>query len=235
MASSSNSGSCTTCKLMRKKCNKECVFAPYFPTNQRKKFENVHKIFGASNVSKLLKKINPEDREFVMKSVIYEAEARLEDPVYGWFGLISILEQRLEQIQFDLDHAKKQLTFYMGGPFAMLPLSQQPYNQQHHQNTFGMSSSVMSISPGPSQIIIREPQKQQQHMLDAQQLAAGEQQEMLRMQYEQQQFQNQMEMMRLHHGGQFHNPFQLVQQEPQQSQGDGSNEDRGVGLSDLKS
>lgn len=33
---------------------KDCVFAPYFPAKEPYKFAIVHKIFGASNVNKML-------------------------------------------------------------------------------------------------------------------------------------------------------------------------------------
>lgn len=51
---SSSSSPCAACKLLRRKCTQGCVFAPYFPPGEPHKFANVHKVFGASNVSKLL-------------------------------------------------------------------------------------------------------------------------------------------------------------------------------------
>lgn len=45
---------CAACKLLRRRCAEECVFAPYFPADQPHKFANVHKVFGASNVNKML-------------------------------------------------------------------------------------------------------------------------------------------------------------------------------------
>lgn len=45
---------CAACKLLRRRCAEDCVFAPYFPADQPHKFASVHKVFGASNVNKLL-------------------------------------------------------------------------------------------------------------------------------------------------------------------------------------
>lgn len=45
---------CASCKLLRRRCAKDCVFAPYFPPDDPHKFAMVHKVFGASNVSKML-------------------------------------------------------------------------------------------------------------------------------------------------------------------------------------
>jgi hypothetical protein len=45
---------CAACKLLRRRCAQDCVFAPYFPADEPHKFANVHKVFGASNVNKML-------------------------------------------------------------------------------------------------------------------------------------------------------------------------------------
>lgn len=45
---------CASCKLLRRRCAKDCIFAPYFPSDDPQKFAIVHKVFGASNVSKML-------------------------------------------------------------------------------------------------------------------------------------------------------------------------------------
>lgn len=45
---------CAACKLLRRRCAPECVFAPHFPAGQPQKFADVHKVYGASNVSKIL-------------------------------------------------------------------------------------------------------------------------------------------------------------------------------------
>ncbi|KAL5775908.1 hypothetical protein ACOSP7_013465 [Xanthoceras sorbifolium] len=111
MASSSTSP-CAACKFLRRKCQPECVFAPYFPPDQPQKFANVHKVFGASNVTKLLNELQPSQREDAVNSLAYEAEMRLRDPVYGCVGVISFLQQRLRQLQRDLSCAKSELSKY---------------------------------------------------------------------------------------------------------------------------
>lgn len=45
---------CAACKLLRRRCAQDCVFAPYFPADEPHKFASVHKVFGASNVNKML-------------------------------------------------------------------------------------------------------------------------------------------------------------------------------------
>jgi hypothetical protein len=51
---SGSSPPCASCKVLRRRCTQECVFAPYFPPEDPHKFAIVHKAFGASNVSKML-------------------------------------------------------------------------------------------------------------------------------------------------------------------------------------
>ncbi|XP_057984785.1 protein ASYMMETRIC LEAVES 2 isoform X1 [Hevea brasiliensis] len=111
MASSSNSP-CAACKFLRRKCQPECVFAPYFPPDQPQKFANVHKVFGASNVTKLLNELHPSQREDAVNSLAYEADMRLRDPVYGCVGVISLLQHQLRQLQMDLSCAKSELSKY---------------------------------------------------------------------------------------------------------------------------
>lgn len=45
---------CAACKLLRRRCVQECPFSPYFSPHEPHKFASVHKVFGASNVSKML-------------------------------------------------------------------------------------------------------------------------------------------------------------------------------------
>ncbi|XP_057863225.1 protein ASYMMETRIC LEAVES 2 [Cryptomeria japonica] len=126
MASSSNSP-CAACKFLRRKCTPECVFAPYFPPDQPQKFANVHKVFGASNVTKLLNELHPHQREDAVNSLAYEADARLRDPVYGCVGVISLLQHQLKQLQSDLTTARSELSKYinagMAGPLLGGPSS----------------------------------------------------------------------------------------------------------------
>lgn len=177
----SSSSPCAACKFLRRKCTQECVFAPYFPPDQPQKFAYVHKVFGASNVAKLLNELASNQREDAVNSLFYEAEARLRDPVYGCVGLISILQHRLKQLQHDLENAKKELAIYVG-PQAMLPIHQPPPQAhfmsippqpqrpssssasvmtQHHHNLLPM----MAIPTG-------QLYQQQQQIFEAQQLAA---------------------------------------------------------------
>ncbi|KAG5549469.1 hypothetical protein RHGRI_014716 [Rhododendron griersonianum] len=120
-ATTSSNSPCAACKFLRRKCQPECVFAPYFPPDQPQKFANVHKVFGASNVTKLLNELHSHQREDAVNSLAYEADMRLRDPVYGCVGVISLLQHQLRQLQTDLTYAKSELSKYqnnLGGGFS---------------------------------------------------------------------------------------------------------------------
>jgi hypothetical protein len=112
MASISSNSPCAACKFLRRKCTSDCVFAPYFPPEEPQKFANVHKIFGASNVTKILNDLAPHQREDAVNSLAYEAEARLQDPVYGCVGAISVLQRQVQQLQKELAAAHADLLQY---------------------------------------------------------------------------------------------------------------------------
>ncbi|XP_021903937.1 LOB domain-containing protein 12-like [Carica papaya] len=100
---------CASCKLLRRRCVKDCIFAPYFPADDPHKFAIVHKVFGASNVSKMLQELPVEQRGDAVSSLVYEANARMRDPVYGCVGAISYLQNQVSQLQMQLAVAQAEI------------------------------------------------------------------------------------------------------------------------------
>lgn len=97
--SSGGGGPCGACKFLRRKCVPGCIFAPYFDSEQGSAhFAAVHKVFGASNVSKLLLHIPVHKRLDAVVTICYEAQARLRDPVYGCVAHIFALQQQVHNI-----------------------------------------------------------------------------------------------------------------------------------------
>ncbi|KAF7055651.1 hypothetical protein CFC21_063154 [Triticum aestivum] len=98
---------CGACKFLRRKCARGCVFAPYFCHEQgAAHFAAIHKVFGASNVSKLLAHLPISDRAEAAVTVSYEAQARLRDPVYGCVAHIFALQQQVMTLQAQLASLK---------------------------------------------------------------------------------------------------------------------------------
>ncbi|KAI3449747.1 hypothetical protein Pfo_006412 [Paulownia fortunei] len=101
---------CGACKFLRRKCAADCIFAPYFCSEQGPaRFAAIHKVFGASNVSKLLLHVPVPDRCEAIVAIAYEAQARIRDPVYGCVAHILALQQQVAYLQAQLMQMKAQL------------------------------------------------------------------------------------------------------------------------------
>ncbi|XP_057857986.2 LOB domain-containing protein 29-like [Cryptomeria japonica] len=129
MATREGGAPCGACKFLRRKCMKGCVFAPYFSTEQLgpAHFAAIHKIFGASNFSKLLQNITSEQERFdAVVSISYEAQARLQDPTYGCVSHIFALQQQVAHLQAELSIAHSRLSSVSD----RTSLSPSPYAEQ---------------------------------------------------------------------------------------------------------
>ncbi|XP_015078871.1 LOB domain-containing protein 15-like [Solanum pennellii] len=160
---------CAACKLLRRKCAEECPFSPYFSPHEPQKFAAVHKVFGASNVSKLLMEVPESQRADAANSLVYEANVRLRDPVYGCMGAISTLNQQVQSLQVELNITRAEILRYkyreamnnliiastgIGATVAAAELPQAPSTPTHPprppppQESFGVV--VPSCSSPPS-------------------------------------------------------------------------------------
>ncbi|XP_047942661.1 LOB domain-containing protein 1-like [Salvia hispanica] len=100
---------CAVCKTLRRRCADKCVLAPYFPPNEPHKFAIAHRIFGASNIIKLLQEIPEDQRGDAVTSMVYEAKARLRDPIYGCVGTICHLQKQLDELRVELAQAQAEV------------------------------------------------------------------------------------------------------------------------------
>lgn len=69
----------------------------------------MHRIFGASNVAKLLQELPAQNREDAVNSLSYEADARVNDPIYGCVGALFSLQQQVARLQAELAIAQAEL------------------------------------------------------------------------------------------------------------------------------
>ncbi|KAL2499991.1 LOB domain-containing protein [Abeliophyllum distichum] len=135
------SPACAACKYQRRKCLSDCPLAPYFPANQSKIFQNVHRLFGVSNITKILGNLETKDqKEDAMKSIIYESDMRERFPVHGCSYIIC-------QLRLQLQHAIDELRYV----YAQLEIYRQQFNKQlgsppryssPPQLEFGMYSNI---------------------------------------------------------------------------------------------
>ncbi|KAJ6825155.1 LOB domain-containing protein 1 [Iris pallida] len=100
---------CAACKILRRRCVDKCVLAPYFPPNEPLKFTTAHRVFGASNIIKFLQELPESQRADAVSSMVYEANARIRDPVYGCAGAICHLQKQVGELQAELARARAEL------------------------------------------------------------------------------------------------------------------------------
>ncbi|XP_062154687.1 LOB domain-containing protein 12-like [Alnus glutinosa] len=145
---------CASCKLLRRRCAKDCIFSPYFPSDDPHKFAIVHKVFGASNVSKMLQELPVHQRADAVSSLVYEANARVRDPVYGCVGAISYLQNQVSQLQMQLAVAQAEILCIQMQQEPAMPTTQMDPDDKsyfHHDSlpqylNFASSSNVIHDS-----------------------------------------------------------------------------------------
>ncbi|KAI4975331.1 hypothetical protein ZWY2020_048938 [Hordeum vulgare] len=182
MLSGSSGGPCGACKFLRRKCTDDCIFAPYFDSDQGvEHFTAVHKVFGASNVSKLLNQTPPQKRLDAAITICYEAKARLRDPAYGCVADIFALQQQVENLQAEVGflHARLRTLQQTSPP----PFPSPPYMPMTTEFSI---SEMASLSNVPNTIDISslfDPsmqwtfQQQQEHHQQRHQQPCGQTEE----------------------------------------------------------
>ncbi|MQM14419.1 hypothetical protein Taro_047348 [Colocasia esculenta] len=127
-ASGGGGGPCGACKFLRRKCVSGCLFAPHFNAEAgAAHFAAVHRVFGASNVSKLLQRVTPHRRPQAVLTMCYEAHARLRDPVLGCVSHIFALQQQVLNLEAELGLIQSHLAaLHAPRPAAAPEAPQQP-------------------------------------------------------------------------------------------------------------
>ncbi|KAK4716694.1 hypothetical protein R3W88_015032 [Solanum pinnatisectum] len=100
---------CAACKILRRRCVEKCVLAPYFPPTDPLKFTIAHRVFGASNIIKMLQELPEKQRVDAVNSMVYEANARIRDPVYGCAGAICQLQKQISELQAEFAKAQAEI------------------------------------------------------------------------------------------------------------------------------
>ncbi|KAI3946253.1 hypothetical protein MKW92_035706 [Papaver armeniacum] len=107
-----NKKGCVACKYHKRKCLPECPFAPIFPADKEKDFQNVRRVFGASNFIKLMKSVAKSQQHLAAKTMIIEANARVSDPVNGLGVFAVILSKQLDYLSSELDLVNQQIQYH---------------------------------------------------------------------------------------------------------------------------
>ncbi|KAK7272122.1 hypothetical protein RJT34_28532 [Clitoria ternatea] len=129
---------CAACKILRRRCADKCVLAPYFPPTHPAKFTTAHRVFGASNIIKFLQELPECQRADAVSSMVYEASARIRDPVYGCAGAICHLQKQVNELQAQLARAQAELVnmqFQHANLVALICMQMSETPQESHQQS----------------------------------------------------------------------------------------------------
>nr|CAD1839914.1 unnamed protein product [Ananas comosus var. bracteatus] len=139
---------CAACKFMRRRCTQQCPFFPYFSPHEPQKFASIHKVFGASNVSKILSVVPESQRADAANTLVYEANMRLQDPVYGCTGVILALQQQVQALEAELGAVKAEVLKYKYRPTAVATAVILPPSTSHAA-AFLTTAAGLSVAAPP--------------------------------------------------------------------------------------
>ncbi|XP_052205126.1 LOB domain-containing protein 29-like [Diospyros lotus] len=88
---------CGACVVLNRGCNSQCIFAPYFHYEDgTTRFAAIRDVFTVRNVVNILTPLPVSDHFWASDTLLFEAQARLQDPVYGYVAhILSLQQQRM--------------------------------------------------------------------------------------------------------------------------------------------
>ncbi|GLT55969.1 hypothetical protein SLA2020_290470 [Shorea laevis] len=146
IGTTSSSQACAACKYQRRKCTPDCILAPYFPHHRQRQFLNAHKLFGVSNITKIIKNLVPPDKDIAMRTIMFQSDARANDPVGGCYSIICQLHHQIEYCKAELELVLQQLAICRA--YAA--------RQQSHQTKVGETTVSDSII-GSEEVVKVDP------------------------------------------------------------------------------
>ncbi|XP_050160829.1 LOB domain-containing protein 22-like [Malus sylvestris] len=152
-----NTQACAACKYQRRKCASDCILAPYFPHDRQRQFLNAHKLFGVSNIKKIIKHLDQPDKDDAMRTIIFQSDVRANDPVGGCYRIIRELQRLIEYNKAELDIVLHQL--------AICRAQAQQVHQQQHQNQIPIGHFYYIQQPQPPHHAVALQQEQQQQQV----------------------------------------------------------------------
>ncbi|PON48723.1 Lateral organ boundaries domain containing protein [Trema orientale] len=142
---------CAGCRHQRKKCEERCELAPYFPARKFKEYKNAHRVFGTSNIYRIMAAVEPDQRQATADSILLEGNARRSDPVRGCYGVLRTLRSQLSFHEKQLRTVNQHLAYYRERENNIL--KRQDLDMKRHPfsiNTSISTTTIMSPSSGPS-------------------------------------------------------------------------------------
>ncbi|RCV40529.1 hypothetical protein SETIT_9G061700v2 [Setaria italica] len=111
-AGRSGSRRCAACKNLRRKCAQDCILAPYFPASDPQRYGCVQRVFGASNIARMLQSLPAHERGKAADTIAAEARWRVQDPVYGCAGIVGRLQGEIKAAQCELAWTRAQIAVH---------------------------------------------------------------------------------------------------------------------------
>lgn len=90
-------------------------------------------------------------------SLVYEANLRLRDPVYGCMGVISTLQQQIQSLQAELCAVRSEILRYKYKEATSQIVSSRDHIHPHHHAAAALVSSGMVSIAAPRQAISTSP------------------------------------------------------------------------------
>ncbi|KAJ1381102.1 Lateral organ boundary [Sesbania bispinosa] len=113
---------CPLCRRQHRRCDGNCEFGQFFPANRSGDFENALRLFGLNNMLRIMRVVEPEQRQAAADSILREGTAWTNNPGRGLHGyelhLRSQVESSSRELQIVnqlLSICKGQHTGHMGG------------------------------------------------------------------------------------------------------------------------
>ncbi|XVF35028.1 hypothetical protein REPUB_Repub18cG0109800 [Reevesia pubescens] len=135
-----NPNACAACMHQRKRCEKSCELAPYFPASRYEEFEKAFKHFGLSNIVRIMNSVEPHHRQAAAESILFEGIVRLNHPVHGCLGIIQTLLYWIRFYKSELQAVNQQLAFFKGN-------NQHPKHEQLDNSIASSSSTILPLQP----------------------------------------------------------------------------------------
>ncbi|WMV35023.1 hypothetical protein MTR67_028408 [Solanum verrucosum] len=126
---------CAACKYQRRKCAPDCVLAPYFPHDRQRQFLNAHKLFGVSNITKIIRHLDQPFKDEAMRTIIFQSDVRANDPVGGCYRIIRDLQRHIDYCKAELDIVIHQLAYCRAQAVAAAAASEQQQILTDHHAT----------------------------------------------------------------------------------------------------
>ncbi|XP_052182022.1 LOB domain-containing protein 18-like [Diospyros lotus] len=112
------------CVVLNRGCNPQYIFSPYFRCEDGiTRFVAICDIFTIRNVASLLASLRVRYQFWASDTLLFEAQAWLQDPVYGCVSHILILQQQVSDLQVYRPYLQDSLSAYY---FSHLQLVPQP-------------------------------------------------------------------------------------------------------------